>query len=263
MRAGLTRVTAVADADMSKAPPPMNAGLAGFVLTDSTQQPIAGAEVSFPELGRTAMSDEKGQFRILDVPAGEQHVQVRRLGYGPADTTLRFVAGQALVRSFVLPRAVTLQAVDVNAEAVRIRSFDEHKRTGLGRFMERAEIEKFGGMNTSTMLSAMPGLDVIHVRTAAYVLSPRAPPGSGVYVASRTERAAGMPAAACYAQVYVDGVLMNGIKEPTEPYDVNQILPDDIQAIEFYAGAAETPFEYSRMGSSCGVLVVWTSLKKK
>ena len=36
------------------------------------------------------------------------------------------------------------------------------------------------------------------------------------------------------------------------------IAPDQIQAIEFYAGPAETPSEYQTLNSDCGVLVIWT-----
>jgi hypothetical protein len=249
--------------DMSMPPPPIAAGFAGFVLADSTQQPIAGAEVSLPALGKSVLSDEKGQFHFTDIPPGEQRVQVRRFGYGLADTRLQFVAGQTVVRRFMLMRAVMLQAVDASAEAMRVQSFDEHKRTGLGHFMERAEIARYDGTTMASVLQNITGADVVNTGIAAYVLSRRAPPGVALYKASKFERQSGMPAAACYALVYLDGVLMNGPKEPTEPFDVNQVSPDQVEAIEFYAGTAETPFEYSRMASSCGVLVIWTSLKKK
>jgi hypothetical protein len=62
----------------------------------------------------------------------------------------------------------------------------------------------------------------------------------------------------CWAQVYLDGVLQNGMKEPTEPFDLKQIPVDRVEAIEFYAGGGETPLQYSRLGSQCGVLVIWT-----
>ena len=62
---------------------------------------------------------------------------------------------------------------------------------------------------------------------------------------------------ACYAQVYVDGVLMNP-GDPAPPYALDQITTDRVQAIEYYAGAAQTPARYSRAGSLCGALVIWT-----
>jgi hypothetical protein len=51
---------------------------------------------------------------------------------------------------------------------------------------------------------------------------------------------------------------MNGSREPTQPFDLNTITPESIEAIEYYAGAAQTPVKYSRLGSNCGVLVIWT-----
>jgi hypothetical protein len=62
---------------------------------------------------------------------------------------------------------------------------------------------------------------------------------------------------ACYALVYVDDVLMNGTTEPTEPFDISSIAPEQVEAVEFYSGPAQTPLKYSRMGSNCGVLVIW------
>jgi len=62
----------------------------------------------------------------------------------------------------------------------------------------------------------------------------------------------------CWAHVWVDGVLQNGTREPAEPFDLKEIPPYRIDKMEFYAGASETPLQYSRMGSQCGVLVIWT-----
>jgi len=85
----------------------------------------------------------------------------------------------------------------------------------------------------------------------------------GFYVADRGEKGIGVPPAACYAHIYIDGQLMNGTREPAEPFDVNYLTPDQIEGIEWYAGPGETPLEYSKLGSKCGVLVIWTKLKKK
>jgi hypothetical protein len=131
-------------------------------------------------------------------------------------------------------------------------------------------------MKMSSVLQNVTGADVASSRVAAYVMSRRAPPpnpacksklclaNEGYYVADPVQvQNYGMPAVGCYSLVYVDGMLMNGTKEPTEPFDVNQIPPDQVEAIEYYAGPAETPLEYSKMGTKCGVLVIWTNLKKK
>jgi hypothetical protein len=44
----------------------------------------------------------------------------------------------------------------------------------------------------------------------------------------------------------------------TPPFNVNSIPPTQIEAVEWYAGAAQTPARYSGLGSECGVLLIHT-----
>ena len=62
---------------------------------------------------------------------------------------------------------------------------------------------------------------------------------------------------ACYAQVWVDGRLMNRDR-PTEPFDLNSFAPEQLEALEWYASASQTPAQYSSLNSPCGVMVLWT-----
>ncbi|HEV8215249.1 MAG TPA: hypothetical protein VGP95_05425, partial [Gemmatimonadaceae bacterium] len=79
----------------------------------------------------------------------------------------------------------------------------------------------------------------------------------GFYIPDGMQRQQGMPIA-CWSLIWIDGVLQNGVREPTEPFDLKEVPPDRIDKVEFYAGASETPLQYSRMGSNCGTLVIWT-----
>ena len=240
----------------------------GIVVTDSTRVPITGAEVALPELGKSAFSNARGEFRITGIAAGDQHVVVRRIGYGAADTHVTFRSNETVERRVVLGRAVMLEPVIVSDLAFEraMASFDEHRRVGLGHFIARAEIAKYEGMKLGTVLQQLPGIDLRHGQDhGTFVSSRRAPrplcphnqPGCleshGFYIEGEN----GAPVA-CYSLVWLDGVLINGAREPTEPFDVDRYAPQQVEAVEFYAGAAETPTEYSRMGSNCGVLVIWT-----
>ena len=255
----------------------------GIVIADSTRAPIIGAEVALPDIGKSVVTDARGAFRITGIPAGEKRIVVRRLGYGAADTHLKFEGRKTVERRIVLGRAVLLEPVTVSERAIArsMESFEDNRRVGLGHFMTRAEIAKYDGMTLRTVLQQFTDVRMVNGRTeSAWVTSRRAPaalcgtpppraPGGilrtdqaclenhGYYVPFTYEAAQGM-VPACYAQVYVDGTLMNGVREPTEPFDVSTIAPERIEAIEFYAGAAQTPPKYSRMGSNCGVLVIWT-----
>ncbi|HEV8497944.1 MAG TPA: hypothetical protein VGQ56_13815 [Gemmatimonadaceae bacterium] len=171
----------------------------------------------------------------------------------------------------VLGRAVVLEPVTVTEKEIQraMTSFEENRRVGLGHFMTRAQIAVYDGMKLAGVVQQMGGISVISGRTgSAWITSKHAPlplcrpadtdciKSAGSYVPEGFERLQGM-LTACYSLVYLDGVVMNGSREPTEPFDINSIAPEQIEAMEFYAGSAETPLKYSRAGSNCGVLAIW------
>ena len=56
--------------------------------------------------------------------------------------------------------------------------------------------------------------------------------------------------------VFLDGILMGGIQDV---YDYDQLISiEAIEGIEAYAGQAWVPAEFSRTGSGCAVLLIWT-----
>jgi hypothetical protein len=245
----------------------------GVVVVDSTRQPLPGAEVTLQELGKSVLTDERGAFRLTGIPAGEYRLSVRRIGYGAADARVTFTAHETVERRVVLGRAVTLEAVVVSRTAIdrSMPDFDDNRRIGLGHFLTREEVSKYDGMKMSSVLQQIPRLGLISRGGPAWPVSqgakvpfcPGSPPSAeclrnqGFYVPDRSEANQGI-VVGCYSLVYVDGVLMNGIREPTEPFDINTIAPDRVEAVEFYAGPAQTPLRYARMGSACGVVVIWT-----
>lgn len=258
-----------------------DATFVGVVVADSTREPITGAEVAISDLAKTTFTDSHGAFVLNGIPAGEHAIVVRHIGYGAAEMPIIFNARDSVQRRIGLKRAVTLEPVRVSETAYEraMASFDENRRVGLGHFMTRAELAKHDGMKLSGVLQQLPGLELMNgLGGNGWVTSRRAPsPGCpagpigtgdfptavgkcmqnhGYYLPDRSEIQQGMKAA-CYSHVYIDGVLMNGPKEPTEPFDVNTIAPEQVEAIEFYSGASQTPLQYSRMGSNCGVLVIW------
>jgi hypothetical protein len=242
----------------------------GVVVTDSTERPIAAAEVSIPEIGKTATTNEKGAFRVDGIPSGTHKIVIRRIGFGPAETTLSFSANQIVERRVVLGRVVTLEPVRVTETAFerKMAEFEENRRIGLGHFYTRAELAKVEGRRMSEVLAQSPGLGIIRGRgSQGWVMSRRAIPPcpdpsdivcmrqSGIYFPERFEQAQGI-LPSCYAQVYIDDVLMNPTN-PTEPFDINTLAPERIEAVEWYAGPSQTPLKYSRREAKCGVLAIW------
>jgi hypothetical protein len=63
----------------------------------------------------------------------------------------------------------------------------------------------------------------------------------------------------CYPLVYLDDAVLYRGAGPTDIVpDVNRFDVASIEAIEFYASAAQTPLKYSVLNSPCGVLVFHT-----
>ena len=235
----------------------------GAVLVDSTRRPIAGAEVAIPALSREAVSDSAGAFRLADIPPGPQRVRVRRVGYGPLDTTLTFAARRTLDRSVYLTRVQTLDSVVVTANSVTLPGFDDHRKVGIGQFLARDELEKHKGTRLSTLLQKMRGTrvdpgwgNIAWLASSRGVTSIDSSSGAWHHP-DNSERALGAKTD-CYAKVYIDGHLVSGRSADDPLFDVNSIQPDQIEAIEYYAGPSETPSEYSTLNAVCGVLVIWT-----
>jgi hypothetical protein len=242
----------------------------GVVVSDSTNQPIAGAEVALPELGKSATTNERGAFRVDGIPAGTHQIMVRRIGFGAADTKLTFRGREIVDRRVVLGRVVSLEPVKVTSTAFerRMMEFEENRRLGLGHFFTRVELEKVEGRRMSEVLAQSPGLGIIRGRgSQGWVMSRRSIPPcpdpldaacmrqSGIYMPERFEQTQGI-LPSCYAQVYIDDVLMNPTS-PTEPFDINTLAPERIEAVEWYAGPSQTPLKYSRRDAKCGVLAIW------
>ena len=239
------------------------AAFTGTVLSDVDGRPIADAQVLLPDLPRTAFTDETGSFRISNIPAGSHKVVVRRLGLRQIEMTLTFAANRTFDRRLLLSRVVTLDTVAVRATA-EIRSFEEHRHVGLGKFWTRDTLAQMEGRRLSEVLSSTPGLEVVRGwGIAAWISTSRG--GRGGFDPARNcfpLENGGMvdsgKTCACYAQVYLDNVPYFQRRQGEEVPDINRIPVAAIEAIEFYSSPAETPARYHNLNSNCGVLVIHT-----
>jgi hypothetical protein len=220
----------------------------GRVVADSVRTPLVGAEVIVPALALAQRTNELGEFRFTAMPAGEHVVHVRMPGYAPKVDTIEVADAGESRREYRLSRIeTTLPEVPVTASLLDRKLFEFHERRalGVGRFLDSAEFAKTRGIRTSDRLRSLPG--VVIMRGSF----------SDGYVANNRQRVlGGGPAAWCKAAIWLDGVNL-GID-----YNVNQLDPSIIVAIEWYAGQATIPAKFNtpaRPGQTyCGVLVIWT-----
>lgn len=241
------------------------------VVTDSVNTPVANADVTLLDAGKGTATNEQGAFALRDVPAGAQHVVVRHVGYAPVESQLTFAAGQTLQRHVTMTRTVTLDSVVVTEKSIdhQLDDFDENRKLGLGHFLTRADLAPQEGRSTAAVLTTLPGIKVFTIGPYAWVGSGRhvttSIKGGGVSLDDMDvpKRA---PLWDCYALVYVDDHLVfRGQKFRTikgiqwEPlFDINSIPVADIEAIEYYASAAQVPLKYAELNSECGVVVIHT-----
>lgn len=219
----------------------------GRVLSDSGAV-IVGAEVVLNGPQNLQRTDEKGEFRFTRVPAGPQIVGVRMPGFAPRVDTIEVADAGELRRDFKLTRIeTTLPRVPVTATLLdrKLLEFHERRKFGIGRFLDSAEFANVHGTKTSDRLASLPGVRIERGRaTEAFVTNTR-------------QRLPGEPGSQswCRALVWLDNVNV-GTK-----FNVNELDPTIIAAVEWYAGEASIPLRFAvpQKGSDryCGVLVIW------
>jgi len=232
------------------------ASLAGVVVADSSQRVLADVDVSIPSLSLSARSNSRGEFRLAGIPAGTHEVVARRVGYSVMSAPVTFAPNEEEERRLVLRPLTVLDSIEVTATRTdpRLLDFEDNRRLGLGHFLTREELDKHIGRKMGDVLSQAPGLGVVRAGGRAAVLAKR-------YVVPLSGKNSGSLwggngfSLACYAQVWIEGQLMNP-GYPTEAYDINGIAPDQIEGLEYYAGPSQTPSRYAKLNSTCGVLVI-------
>lgn len=113
--------------------------------------------------------------------------------------------------------------------------------------MTREEIEKKRPIHTSDIFTAVPGVEVVRSYLRPILRMRGAQP---VLHRGRVYE--------CQVQYLLDG-FPAFVSHPSEPIFVDQLVrPIEIEAIEIYRGPAETPAQFRRPGSDCGVVVIWT-----
>jgi hypothetical protein len=245
-------------------------GILAGIVTDSANVAIGGVEVSLPDLSKNTLTNEQGAFALRDVPPGTQRISVRRVGYGPVEAPVAIEAGRTVERHIRLVRATSLDSVVVTEKAVdhQLDDFEVNKKLGLGHFLTRAELSPQEGRSTGAVLTTLPGIRVFTMGPYAWVgsghknVTSLQAGGGGRLQLDRGDQAKRAPLWDCYAVVFVDdqpvfrNQKLGNVMEPL--FDINSIPIAQIEAIEYYASAAQTPMKYSVLNSQCGVVVIHT-----
>ena len=221
-------------------------GTVSGVVRDSAGAGIAGAEVIVAGTGLRAHSNDHGEFRLTNVPAGSVTLGVRRLGFVPAVATIVIAANEAAVMAVIVtPLAQSLATVIVRGD----RRFEDHgrlagfyqrrSRSSGGHFITREQIDRRNPSNLTDLFRSVPGAR-IHSSTFSNVV-----------------RFRGMR---CAPLVWLDGFPATAAE-----FDLDALNPYIVEGIEVYLGVATVPpeFRWVRGGGSCGAIVIWTGFDER
>jgi hypothetical protein len=229
------------DGGVLRAQEPRGRRLAGIV-TDTTRNPIPGAEVGLIEgqvVTRSVRTGDDGRFELTSIPHRKTSIVVRRLGFQPRTYTIQIREGasRAFLRVVLDPMPAELEKVIVMARVTasggRLKSFYERKaRNPWGTFIDREELERRRPLWMSDVLRMIPGVRVIPTRY-----------GNAIRVRD------------CAPTLWLDGMPLRG----TEVDEV--VAPSDVAGVEVYRSMAGMPVEFMDMRTNCGAIVVWTRVQ--
>lgn len=185
----------------------------------------------------SAVGDERGLFRLEAPFSGTYRLRAQRLGYADVTTAEMRIEGGEQVTVEVLLGA---DPVELEPLTVTSRRFGErgalgaHKRradwiqkTGIGKVITRADIDRQPRANVSDYLYTVPGMRVLGA-------------GFDARVVMRN----------CSPQIFLDGVRAPGL-------GINAVSPHSIEGIEIYRSMSEIPPELRTTGS-CGAIALFT-----
>lgn len=224
----------------ARKPAPLGSAVLTGRVTSTEGKPLEGAMVLLLGTQLSARSDAEGAFRLIGLPAGTQSVEVREIGYSPKRFAVDLSPRRPSTLAAMLDeRTQVLKTMEITAKrGSEIAGFDQRKKSGLGYYMDRDQVEKAGAISTTDLFRQVPGLTV-------------AWDGQGYQIQVNRASNGGM----CPVAYYIDGSPFLSLGD-----DIDQIVrPEDIAAIEVYKSSAETPMQFQGAdGGPCGTILIWT-----
>ena len=285
---------AFAQIDLTLPPPPvrplavpgvLKPAIVGTVLDRESRRPLRDVAVQLldedGEVVATDLSTAEGEFRmVLDDGVPVAYLSVERLGYtGAVSDALDLSEGtkrvEILLPSEAIEIAPVLVVVEGRVPSLEREGFYARATSRPGLFLRRDDIDAVAAARTSDLLERAPG-----VRSFTDPLrgdprkrrKQRMPPLRRRIVFTRLTLGNGER---CYPSLYVDGqmVRVGGARDTPDALTIEGIKPEageevpsldelipphEIEAVEMYPTPGQVPQRFTRLGTRCGVIVLWT-----
>jgi hypothetical protein len=189
------------------------------------------------------LTNEKGEFTLINLPSGTHNILARHLGYAvqsvPVDLNPR-APEHVTVRlpKFVPVMDPVLVTARRNAALDKV-GFNQRKKFAFGTFLDPERISKMHAVYVADILRMVPGLRVEYDSH-----------GEAVVTSSRDVLNACL-------EYYVDDVPFPEVN----PGDINSFVNGgEVAAVEVYQSGTAPP-QYSRSSGACTSIVLWTRFK--
>jgi TonB-linked SusC/RagA family outer membrane protein len=220
----------------------------GRITVEKLERPLNSALVSVSGTQIGTATNDRGEYRLNNVPAGPRKIRVQRLGFAPATSDVTVVAGETVTLDFALVEsAIALEQVVVTATG-------EQRRREISNSMatiSTAALETAPVVSAQQLLSAQsPGVTV---------LANSGQPGAGGVIKLRGINSISQ---GNNPIIYVDGVRIFSGNTPTVANARQTVLPlndiraEDIERVEIVKGAAATTLYGTE--ASGGVIQIFT-----
>ena len=157
------------------AAPPLAAQTAGRVtgvVRDSANQaPLSDARVTLPTLGRSTISDSRGQFRLLGLPAGQYPLVTQRIGFAADTVSIRIENGRQLEVTVTLHAAAAVIAPLVVSATQEIQNRNEGSLTIDG--LSGTEIRETRATHPAGILNRLAGVHVSETSGEGHMMAMR------------------------------------------------------------------------------------------
>lgn len=211
----------------------------GRIVDDASNRPIASASVAIGAEGPTVVSAEDGRFVFEGVPPGRHGVRVSHVAFANvADSMLVELGSLTNLTVRMDANVIPLAPIVVQVRSLMLdrAGFYTRQERGAGSFLTRRDIEGVVPQLASDVLRRQPGLRMV-----------RRQYGGGYAVVGRGN---------CPFRYVVNGARVG----PT--FQIDDMPPEWIEAIEIYRGASTVPMEFmlppSAENADCGIIAVWT-----
>ena len=217
-----------------------NATVSGVVLLEGSSAP-GGSRVELVGTDVVAMTNDKGEFTMRNLPSGSKVLLARHLGFGAETVPVDLSSHEEKRVTIKLPKFVAvMDPILVTARrtaALDKIGFSQRRKGGAGFFIGPDRLDHMHPNSVTDILRMVPGLRVSYGPYGDVVSSSRG--GDGC------------------VQYYLDDMPYT---EAT-PGDITSFVTGgEVVAVEVYQDT-NTPPQYVHAGNACTTIVLWTRFK--